>query len=102
MTPAQRAQAADELHRSDVEFMLRNSQSRRFLWWVLQGCGIYGISYDGKDASAFAEGQRNVGLKIIADISKASPMAYPELLLEQARNQVLEQAADEGSENADH
>lgn len=102
MTPADRARAAEELHRSDVEFMLRNSQSRRFLWWILQGCGIYGISYDGKDASAFAEGQRNVGLKIIADISKVAPTAYPELLLEQARAQLLEQAADGEPDNENH
>lgn len=94
MTPAERERIAHELHVSDVEFMLRNSQSRRFLWWILQGCGIYGISYDGKDASAFAEGQRNVGLKIIADISAVSPTAYPELLLEQARAKLLEQAVD--------
>lgn len=94
MTPAERAKVAEELHRGDVEFVLRNTQSRRFLWWILQGCGIYGISYDGKDASAFAEGQRNVGLKIIADISNVSPTAYPELLLEQAHAQLLDAAAD--------
>ena len=69
--------------RQDVEeatrWVLQNSQSRRFLWWILQQCGIYRITATGNSLTYLYEGERNVGLKIINQINAVDEAAYSAL-----------------------
>lgn len=82
------------ISREDLDVVLRNPQSRRFLWWVLSTCGIYATSFnESAAAAAFREGERNVGLKIIAEIGKHYPLAYSALMHEQAQSALHEAAA---------
>lgn len=78
----------------DLNFMLRNPQSRRFLWWLISSCGIYGTSYsETHAAAAFREGERNVALKILAEIGKHYPLAYADLMREQQEAKLREMYA---------
>lgn len=61
----------DEFLADDLAAMLRNSQSRRFLWWIIGQCGIYHVNSEKE--------LRNLGLKLIAQIEKTDPMAYADL-----------------------
>lgn len=71
--------------REDVSVMLLNSQSMRFVWWILQQCGIYGVSFSGDEMTAFREGQRSIGLTIIQKLSESDEEAYPKLMLAMSR-----------------
>ena len=72
------------IDQDDLDFMLRNPQSRRFLWWLLSSCGIYATSFNESAAlAALREGERNVGLRVLAEIGRVYPLAYAELMREQ-------------------
>jgi hypothetical protein len=58
---------------------LPNTQGRRFLWWILQQCGIYRITATGNSLTYLYEGERNVGLKIINQINAVDEAAYSAL-----------------------
>lgn len=76
----------DDETREALAAMLRDTQQTQVIMWILQQCCIYGISFDYQtgQASAFREGERNVGLKIIAAIDAIDPTAYPRMLLARA------------------
>lgn len=57
--------------------LLRDRAGRRWLYNLLSFCHAYESSFRTNAlAMAYAEGERNVGLKIIADITEASPELY--------------------------
>ena len=67
-----RAQAAEDLGR-----VLESEAGRRFVWRVLEAAHCFQISH-GPDpyATAFREGERNVGLPILAEILATRPDAF--------------------------
>lgn len=62
---------------NDMRAVLATAQGRRFLWWMMGKVGTYSASYAPGDAlaSAFNEGQRNVGIMLEAEIGAADPEA---------------------------
>jgi hypothetical protein len=71
-----RVKEIDRQEQNDVKFLLSNIQGRRFLWKYLSKCGVYRTSFTGSSETFFKEGQRNVGLWILDDITRANPDAY--------------------------
>jgi len=67
-------------------------QGRTVLLWVLKQCPVYSTSYDEATGvvSAFAEGNRNVGLKLIEALGVVDPFVYPKLLVEHVLNEQAE------------
>jgi hypothetical protein len=67
----------------DLEALLTMPEGRRFLRRVLALCGLGAISYVPGDthATAFKEGQRNIGLWLEAQL-QAQPVLYLQLLTE--------------------
>ena len=65
-----------EQEMADVRALLRTREGARFLCRLLETCGVFRLSYTPGDthATAFAEGQRNVGLQIYADIEDMGPI----------------------------
>ena len=61
---------------NDLRFILSTDQGRRTMWRYLELCGVYKSSFTGSSETFFLEGQRNIGLKIIADIMESDPEAY--------------------------
>ena len=70
---------------SDIQHILSTAQGRRFLWRYLETCGIYRSSFTGSSETFYLEGQRNIGLKLLADITEASPESY--MLMMKAQKQ---------------
>jgi hypothetical protein len=56
------------------------------LWEILEQCGIYRGGFTGERAH-FNEGQRNVGLYIIAKINDANPNALFEMMTRAKRKE---------------
>jgi len=61
---------------ADLRFLLSTDQGRRYIWRVLEVCGIYKSSFTGSSETFFLEGQRNVGLKLLSDIMRVDPDSY--------------------------
>lgn len=66
----------------DVRYILSNAVGRRFFWRYLGECGLFQSSFTGSSETFFREGQRNVGLKLMADLNDADPNAYAVMLKE--------------------
>lgn len=63
--------------RETLAALLATKSGRRWAWDFLTFCRVFATSFDRDPyATAFNEGQRNVGLKLLADINSADPNAY--------------------------
>ena len=76
-----------EVELNDLCFVLGSIQGRRFVWRYLEECGVMRTSFNGEltHSTAFAEGSRNVGLKMLADVNEALPSAYLQMVEESKR-----------------
>ncbi len=83
------AKDAREKELNDVAFILASKQGRRFFARYLNICGIHKISYTGNNGTFFAEGERNIGLKMISDMNEAAPELYIEMLKDELETKKL-------------
>lgn len=60
--------------RDDLKYILQSQQGQRFVWRLLGGCGVFELSYrQSGSETMFNEGRRSVGLKLLAEVTKAEP-----------------------------
>lgn len=66
--------------------LLRTTPGRRWMWATLCGCGVYATTFrpDGL-TMAFNEGQRAVGLRLLADVMRVAPDQYVTMAEENAQ-----------------
>ena len=74
-----RAERAD----ADLLWLMTQREGRRFVWRLLQSCHLYETSFTGTSATFFREGERNVGLQVLADITRLCPDLYARMVGEQ-------------------
>lgn len=68
---------------NEVRALLATAEGRKFLWRLLERCGVYKSSYDQSGSRVyFNEGRREVGLWVLAEIIEAEPEAYVSLMKE--------------------
>ncbi|MBX9946074.1 MAG: hypothetical protein K2Y40_18510 [Reyranella sp.] len=63
-----RHRLAAERADADLVWLMNQREGRRFVWRLLQLCHLYESSFTGTSATFFREGERNVGLQVLADI----------------------------------
>lgn len=65
----------------DIRWILSNAKGRRFLWWVLELCGVFRASYVSRDSNqtAFNEGNRDIGIRVLATVQAADSKAYSQM-----------------------
>ena len=68
----------------DLFWVLSTQTGRRFIWRWLSFCGIFASSFSGEQSltMAYLEGQRNVALRLIADLMETRPEAFIEMIKE--------------------
>ena len=71
-----------EMELRDVANILESQSGRRFVWRYLEECGVFKTSFTGTSQTFYLEGQRNIGLKLLADVNDAAPDAYLVMLKE--------------------
>lgn len=72
-----RVRRKDERDLEDMRFILATTQGRRVIWRYLETCGVFKSSANNSGSwTYFYEGQRNIGLMLLADVENASPEAY--------------------------
>lgn len=67
---------------SDVRNILENDYGRRFVWRYLGMCRVFESSWAPSAAIHFYEGQRDIGLKILADVTEADDEALIRMMRE--------------------
>jgi hypothetical protein len=81
-----RARDADEHQRrielEDLRWLMSDKRGRRFMHRLLEAAGIWRSSFTGDNATFFREGERNVGLRFLADVNEAAPERYATMLKE--------------------
>lgn len=70
---------------TDFEWLMSRKQGRRIVWRLLDLAGVFRLSYAGEatHATAFAEGGRQIGNVLLADIHRLCPNRYQEMITEQ-------------------
>ena len=68
---------AQELEDQDFVWLMDNAQGRRTVWRLLNWTGVFRSSVNSDvTMMAFAEGNRNVGLRVWAQLHRLCPEKY--------------------------
>ncbi len=71
-----RVKLAENLRADDFKWIMSNKRGRRIVWHLLDLAGVYRSSFTGNSETFFREGQRNIGLQILALIHAHTPELY--------------------------
>lgn len=85
-----KARKLDALSEIDeLLWLMSDPRGRRFIWRQLDGFGVYRLSYVQGDPahSAFNEGRRNEGLKLMSQILEHCPARFTEMQKEAKRHE---------------
>lgn len=65
---------------NDLRRIIKTPEGRRWIWRVLEDCGIYRNSFHlNSNQTAFCEGKRDVGLGIIRDLFEADSTTFMQM-----------------------
>lgn len=67
---------------ADMRKILETQEGRRFVWRYLEVCHIFQSSWSPSAAIHFNEGQRDIGLRLIADVTEANDEALIQMMRE--------------------
>lgn len=70
------AEVNDDLRRAGLAHLITTPAGRAWLYELIEFCGVFRTSFTGNSETFAREGQRNVGLKIMADIQRDHEEAY--------------------------
>lgn len=61
----------------DLRWLMEQPQGRRWVWWMLERCGVYRCTFNPATPNAltlaFSEGGRNVGLGLLHEVQRLAP-----------------------------
>lgn len=68
--------------RANIRFVLSDKRGRAFVRGMLSRCGVFRCSFDRSsgEATAFREGERNIGLALLAKVTEHAPEHLPGLM----------------------
>ncbi len=96
---AKREQLARINEADDFKWLMGSKRGRRIVWRLLDRTGVFRLSFNTNAMHmAFAEGNRNEGLRMLAQVHSICPELYPVMMKEQTHDNRI---ADDGSRN-DH
>lgn len=75
----------------DVEYVMGSKEGRRFVDRYLRIAHVHTTSFTGNNTTFFNEGERNIGLRLLADVNEACPELYIEMQKEKLAELKLKQ-----------
>lgn len=77
---------------ADFKWLMSDRRGRRFMWRTLGHCRLFQPSLGPTDAiTNYNEGQRNVGLLLLAQVNDLTPSLYAVMAAENAPQPIAEQ-----------
>lgn len=78
-----REQLDRENEGEDIKWLMSDKRGRRVLWRLMDQAGVFRSTFNTNAlAMAFAEGNRNYGLRVMAQIHALCPKLYPVMMKE--------------------
>ncbi len=72
---------------ADFKWLMGSKRGRRIVWRQLDRAGVFRLSFNTNAMQmAIAEGTRNEGLRVLAQIHSLCPELYPVMVKEQAND----------------
>ena len=69
---------------NDFRWLMSDERGRRFMWRLIEMSGVRRRSYDGStEMMLIREGERNIGLRLMADLERIVPDLQLEMMKEQ-------------------
>ena len=85
----QRAKLERETEAADLKWLMGSKRGRRIVWRQLERAGVFRLSFNTNAMQmAFAEGNRNEGLRTIETIHTHCPELYPVMVREQKNERI--------------
>ena len=80
----QRSERERQQDADDLKWLMNDARGRRLTHKQLSSCGVFRPSYAAGDPyqTAFNEGNRNAGLRLLADVTSTTPEQYALMLRE--------------------
>ena len=79
----EKSKSAAETFKDDMQWMMGNPRGRRIMSRYLDTCHIFETSFSTNlSQTNFAEGERNIGLKLLADVMENADDQYMRMLEE--------------------
>lgn len=79
--------------RDALELAMEHGPTRRFMRSLLDACGVFAPNTSVGPEGVFLEGQRSVGLSIMAEMNEIDPHMLPKLLQDGA-NELIRSRVD--------
>lgn len=84
---AKRDQLARVNEADDFKWLMGSKRGRRIVWRLLDRAGVFRLSFNTNAMHmAFAEGNRNEGLRTLAQVHTHCPELYPVMMKEQSND----------------
>lgn len=90
-----RERRAEERRLKDVLDLMRSSEGRRYIIWIIGQSGLFRSTMTGNAWTYFNEGMRNMGTIIYNDVMTACPDLYLQALAEEKATKHSEDAAEQ-------
>ncbi len=89
-TLANRAKLAEQQEAMDWESVASSPEGARVLGWVLERCHLHQPSLvpDRPEVSALREGERNIGLMLLEQLSRLAPDCWKKIMIDQMEAQL--------------
>lgn len=68
-----KAKRRRERELADIRMILQSEEGKRFIWNLIRRCGVFEVNVDPTSRVYFHEGRREIGLKVLADVTEADP-----------------------------
>lgn len=68
--------------RDDILFIAKAPEGRRFIFWTLKECGIFQTGFTESERLTYAEGMREIGVKIFNHVMEYCPEKFVQMLKE--------------------
>lgn len=87
----QRDRLAQVNEAEDFKWLMGSKRGRRIIWRFLDRAGVFRLSFNTNSmAMAFAEGNRNEGLRIMGQIHTLCPELYSTMTKENANERIAD------------
>ncbi|BCB27050.1 phage endoprotease [Sulfurimicrobium lacus] len=94
-----RNKLATDTEEADLKWLMGSKRGRRIVWRLLDRAGVFRLSFNTNSmAMAFNEGNKNEGLRTVAQIHKLCPELYPVMVKEQ----IHDNRNDDNGSRKDH
>lgn len=81
----EKAKLEQQREAEDLKWLMSSRRGRRIVWRLLERAGVYRSTFNTNAMQmAFAEGARNAGLRMLAQVSASAPEQYIEMLKEKS------------------